>query len=58
MFCVDWNDVDEPFEIKGSDEDGDHSRIEVILVPCNYVHTDLGYEGDSISPECIGSLEE
>ena len=55
MFCVDWNDVNEPFDIKGSDEDDDHSRIEVMLVPCNYMHTELGYQGDSISPECIAS---
>ena len=24
-----------------------------MVVPCNYVHTYLGYEGDTISPGCI-----
>ena len=57
MFCIDWYD-DDLFEILGSDEDDDHTRVEVVLVPCNYLHTQFGYDGDSISPECIGDLEE
>ena len=43
MYCIDWND-DEPFEIIGeSSHDDDYARIDVILSPCNYLHTELGY---------------
>ena len=58
MLCLDWND-EEPFEIIGSDIDDDYTRLEVNLVPCNYIHTMLGYQGDfnSISPECVTDLQ-
>ena len=57
MFCLDW-DNNEPIEIIGSDIDDDYTRLEVNLVPCNYMHTQLGYQGDTINPECNGSLDE
>ena len=57
MLCIDWKD-DYPVEILGSEFDSDYSRLEVLLLPCNYLHTMLGYQGDSISDECVGSLEE
>ena len=42
MFCLDWVDSD-PIEIIGSEFDEDYTRLEVVLLPCNYVHTMLGY---------------
>ena len=58
MFCLDWND-DTPFELVGEKvADDDYARLEVIFVPCNYLHTQLGYDGDSVHPECVGSKEE
>ena len=57
MFCLDWND-DEPFELIGNSIDDNYTRLEIVLVPCNYMHTQLGYQDDSINPECIGDLEE
>ena len=30
----------------------------MILVPCNYQHTQLNYTGDSIHPECEPNLDE
>ena len=57
LLCIDWNDQSEPeISIIGDPSDDNYSRFEVILVPCNYVHTMLGYVGDSINPECIGDL--
>ena len=56
MFCIDWND-DDPIElINANSQDDDYTRIDVTMTPCNYVHTMLDYEGDSISDECIGDL--
>ena len=56
MFCIDWND-ENPIEILGREQDTDYTRIEFILVPCNYIHTMLDYKEDSISPECIADLQ-
>ena len=28
------------------------------LVPCNYVHSEFGYTGDSISEDCVADLDE
>ena len=56
MYCIDWND-DDPFELIGeSSHDDDYARIDVTLTPCNYLHTMLDYQDDSISPECIGDI--
>ena len=56
MLCVEWTD-ENPFEIFGYEHEDEYSRLEVVLLPCNYLHTQLGYEDDSIHPECIGDLE-
>ena len=58
MLCIDWNDPEMPIIIKGDEYNDDYQRFEAVLVPCNYVHTELGYEGDSIHPECVHNLEE
>ena len=56
MFCLEWNDED-PLEIKGNELDDDYTRLEVVLLPCNYVHTMLGHTGDSIHPDCVPDLQ-
>ena len=56
MFCLDWDD-DDPIEVIGSEIDNDYTRLEVVLVPCNYVHQQLGDVGDFIHPECVPDLE-
>ena len=58
MLCVDWNDAEQPIEIRGHEALDNYQRFEVFLLPCNYVHTKWGYNGDSIHPECVHSLEE
>ena len=57
MFCIDWDD-DDPYMITGYEFDDYYSRLEVVLVPCNYLHAELGYESDSINRECVGDLEQ
>ena len=56
MFCLDWDDED-PIEVIGSEIDNNYTRLEVVLVPCNYVHQQLGDVGDFIHPECVPDLE-
>ena len=57
MICIDWND-DFPIDLLGREQDDDYTRIELIFVPCNYIHTMLDYKEDSINPECIADLEK
>ena len=57
MYCIEWSD-DEPVEVYGYEHEEDYSRLDVALLPCNYLHTDLGYQGDSIHPECVGDLND
>ena len=53
MFCFDWK-ADEPIELIGDSHDDDYTRLEVLVVPCNYLHTMLDYQEDTISPQCVG----
>ena len=58
MLCIDWNDAEQPIKIKGEEEFDNYQRLEAVLVPCNYVHSNfVGYD-DSIHQECVPSLEE
>ena len=54
MYCLDWEDDDaEDKLIYGQTKNDEYQRLDIILVPCNYVHSYLGYEGDFISDECL-----
>ncbi len=48
----------ENIEIYGDELNTEHQRIEFLMLPCNYLHTDTGWTGDTIHPDCIHSLEE
>ena len=56
LMCIDWKS-DDP-ELVGQFTDDDYTRLEVLLVPCNYLHIEGGYSGDSIHSECIGDLDK
>lgn len=53
MYCL---EPDADIEIYGNERGGDYQRLEIVLVPCNYVHSYLGYEDDSIHPDCVADL--
>lgn len=53
MYCL---ERDANVQIYGNEKDFFYQRLEIVIVPCNYVHTYLGYEGDSIHPECVADL--
>ena len=58
MICIDWQD-DDPYQIRGQEFfDDEYIYLDIVLVPCNYVHTMEGYGGDSISSECIRDQEK
>ena len=54
FFCLDWDDND-PFTINGNENNVNYSRLEFILVPCNYVHAEFGETDDFIRDECIAN---
>ena len=53
MYCIDINDE---LEIIGNENDDDYARLDIVLLPCNYIHTMLGYTDDSVYPECVPDL--
>ena len=55
MFCFDYG---EDYQIYGNERNQNYQRVEVIFSPCNYVHTESGYEDDSVQPECIPELDK
>ena len=57
LYCFDDKAM-EGVEIYGDELNEEHQRIEFLLLPCNYLHTDTGWKGDKIHPECIHYLEE
>ena len=56
MFCIDWDKED--ISIYGNEKNDFYTRIEVVLVPCNYIHTPLGYEEDEVHEDCVADKEE
>ena len=55
MYCIDRDD-EVQLEIYGIESNNNFRQLDVIAVPCNYLHGHLGYKGDSIHPECIADL--
>ena len=58
LFCVDFEQLDEELAIWSIEDDDNYQRIEIILLPCNYVHAEFGHTDDFVRPECIRDLEE
>ena len=52
--CIDWQSED--ILVYGNSKADNFQRIEFILLPCNYIHTDLGYTDDFVADECIPDL--
>ena len=50
LFCLDFDKIGGLLQIQSIEDDDNYQRIELLLVPCNYVHAELGDIGDSVSP--------
>lgn len=60
FYCVDWDEND-PLVINGNENELNFQRIEVILLPCNYVHTKYGVSPDAndfVHSDCVANLKE
>ena len=42
-------------EIWGQDTYENYRYVDIILVPCNYVHTAYGYTEDKVTDECLSN---
>jgi len=56
FYCIDWNDEENPINVYGEENDNDYQRLEIILMPCNVIRTDIIYFDEPI-PECITDLK-
>ena len=62
MYCLDWKE--EPvngingLSVFGNEKNGNYQRIEIVLLPCNYLHTSLGGGTvDIVSKNCNADLD-
>ena len=59
LYCFDWDKIGDVLSIwGGSSNDALYQRIEFVLLPCNYIHTQFGDIGDSIHPDCIADRKQ
>ena len=59
LFCIDWDELGDELEIYGNWRDASkYQRIEFVLTPCNYVHKELGWDGDFVPNGCIEDLQK
>ena len=54
MYCLDWGDDVEDMLIYGNTKNDEYQMFEILLVPCNYLHT----IDDSIPSECLADQLE
>ena len=57
FFCLDWDD-ELPFLSYGIEADANYSRLETLLVPCNYLHNEINMSGEIVPADCITDAEE
>ena len=55
FFCLDWS---EDLIVYGNERSRNYQVIEILVLPCNYLHVNENDEvvGDSIHPECVADL--
>ena len=51
-------DLPKKMPIWGETSSGQHQRIEMLYVPCNYVHQYMGYKDDFIRDDCVADREK
>ena len=58
MYCFDWSGgEDGDLVIYGNEKGDEYQRVEIVLVPCNYLHTKWDYTEDTISDKCVANLK-
>ena len=57
FYCIDWDD-ENPFVIYGTETQANNQRLEMILLPCNMVKSDIGPWNQTVSEICNTNLAE
>lgn len=57
FMCIDFEEG-ENLKIYGNERNDEYQRIEIVLVPCNYLHSHLGYRLDRIHEDCVADLDK
>ena len=55
MYCLDET---QELEIYGTENNMNYQRVEILFVPCNYLHEELGYTEDSVYKDCVADLDK
>ena len=59
LLCLDWDQVGGELEIFGNfDVETEYQTFEYLVVPCNYVHAELGPTNDTIPDGCIADRKK
>ena len=59
LFCIEWDQLeDNELRVWGIENDDNYQRFEFALLPCNYIHTELGDIGDTIPQNCTANKIE
>ena len=57
LLCIDWDTFGDIIEIWGTHSNPrSYSRLEFVLLPCNYIHPT--WPGDKISDECVSDINQ
>ena len=57
MYCLDWDSLKDDLDIWGSNADeANYQRVEFMMLPCNYRHTEVEDIGHVVSDECIDNI--
>ena len=54
LLCIDWTD---DLYLQGTYSDERFSTIDIVMLPCNYIHTNLGFKDDKVSDKCNPDLK-
>ena len=59
IYCIDWDKYGDDMAIWSTEDDEiSYQRFEYTLVPCNYIHSEVGTTNDFVSEECIADRDK
>ena len=49
LYCIDWDNIETgETGVWGTEKDDNYQKMEIVLVPCNYVHNEFGDVNDTV----------
>ena len=53
FYCIDF---DNEIDIFGNENDKNYKRLEVLLLPCNVINSEVGPLESAVEDQCLGDL--